>query len=224
MNKTLELKGLEGTSLQSDSSKSLIGTINTGFDNSYQEQNIIKEPNLNVQHSNREDSMMDTLNTGFGEYNKATIEKPKPNINLEKNTIKICNKDCNSEHVIINENLVPTITIKNECTPREDSIINDLDTGFGLDQTIVTECKKPTFKTHLCKELYLGEFNSETEKNLARSNLNVYSKEETHLVIQKEVSNFVTTNELEDIVKNLDYTSSRSKSQVNYEIPDNLFK
>jgi hypothetical protein len=75
--------------------------------------------------------MLDTLNTGFGEYNKVIVERPKVEINIEDYTIKICNTDCNKEEVKVTENLVPTVVIKNHCIKREDSIINDLDTGFG---------------------------------------------------------------------------------------------
>jgi hypothetical protein len=131
MNKNLELYGLEGESLQSNSSKSLFDTINTGFDNSYQDTNIIPKPELKIENSNREDSMLDTLNTGFGAYNKVIIEKPE--INIENHTIKICNKDCPKEDIVITENIVPTFVVKNQCTVREDSVINDLDTGFGAE-------------------------------------------------------------------------------------------
>lgn len=225
MNKFLESKGSEDNFLRSDSSKSLIGTINTGFDNSYQENTFTEDPTLKIQPSIREDSVMDSMNTGFGEYDKINIERPKPEINLNNNVIKICNKDCSKEdEIIINENIIPTVVIKNECVKRKDSIMTDLNTGFSSDQTIVVECKKPVFKTHLCKELYLGEFNSETEKKLARNNLNVYSKQETHIIVQEQISNFVTKNEVEEIIKDLDYTSSEFRSYVNYEIPDNLFK
>lgn len=225
MSKNSERLKLGSESPQFNSSKSLLDTINTGFDNSYQDTTIIPEPQLKIENSSREDSMLDTLNTGFGEYNKVIVERPKVEINIEDYTIKICNDDCNKEEVKVTENLVPTVVIKNHCIKREDSIINDLDTGFGPEQTIITECKKkPEFKTHLCKESYLGEFKSEFEKNLARTNLGVYSKKETVAIINRNVSNFITKKEIEEIVKDLDYTTSRSKSQVNYIIPENLFK
>ena len=225
MSKNSELYGLEGKSLQSNSSKSLLDTINTGFDNSYQDVTIISKPELQIENSNREDSMLDTLNTGFGEYNKVIVERPKVEIDIEDYTIKICNNDCNKEDIKVTENLVPTMVIKNHCVKREDSIIDELDTGFGAEQTITTTCKKkPEFKTHLCKESYLGEFKSETDKNLARTNLGVYSKEETNFVIKNSISNLITKKEIEEIVKDLDYTTSRLKSHAYYKIPENLFK
>lgn len=223
MSKNSELIGLEGNSLQSNSSKSLLDTINTGFDNSYQDTVIISKPELKIEQSLRQDSILDTLETGFGEYNKVIVERPKVEINVEDYTIKICNKDCSKEEVIITENLVPTVVLKNQCIKREDSIINELDTGFGAENTINVTCKKkPEFKTHLCKESYLGEFKSETEKALARTNLEVYSKTETHLLLEQQISGFITKNDVEEIMK--DYTSSRLKSKVNYAIPENLFK
>lgn len=223
MNSNLEY-GLENDFLQSNSSKSLLDTINTGFDNSYHDTTIVSKPELKIEQSLREDSILDTLQTGFGDYNKIIVET-KPEIKIEDSTIKICNGDCQKEDIIINENIVPTVILKSECNKREDSIIDDLKTGFGSEQTINVECKKkPKFKTHLCKESYLGEFESETEKTLARTNLDVYSKKETHLMLSDTVSNLITKNEIEEIVKDLNYTTSRSKSYANYIIPDNLFK
>lgn len=190
MSKNSELYGLENKSLQSNSSKSLLGTISTGF----------------------------------SECNKATIELAKPD-DLSKNfTIQVCDELC-GEHVQVNENVIPQHNkLTTHPSSNEDSILTKVDTGFGDGQTLVTECKKPVYKTHLCKESYLSEFKSESEKTLARTNLDVYSKSETHLVIQETISDFITKNEFEESIKDLDYTTSRSKSQVNYKIPDNLFK
>lgn len=189
MNKNLELYGLEGKSLQSNSSKSLLGTINTGFN----------------------------------ECNKGTIDFSKQE-DLSKNfTIIVCEDDC-EKHTVVNENVIPNHSkLNTTCSTNENSILKDVDTGFGDNQKLVTECKKPVYKTHLCKESYLSEFKSESEKNLARINLDVYSKEETHIVLQKVASDFVTKNELEESFKDLDYTTSSFRSIVNYEIPDNLF-
>jgi hypothetical protein len=191
MNKNSEKIRLGSESPQSNSSKSLIHTINTGFDISEQITNIVTEPSLKLQISNREDSMLDTLTTGFGKYNKVNIEKPK--INVDQYTIKICNDNCNKEEIKVTENLVPTTVIQNLCVKQEDSILNSLETGFGLEQTITTECKKkPEFKTHLCKESYLGEFKTDIEKTKARTNLCVYSKEETIKIIKNNISNLIT--------------------------------
>lgn len=218
MNKHSELIGSGGS--RPNFSKSLLDTINTGFDNTVHDNEIISNITLQVkpQVDKPKDSILDTLETGFGDYNKVTVEKPKPELIVDDNTIHICNGDCKQD-IIINENIVPnvpTIVIKNECD--KDSILNSMESGFGAENTIVTKCKKPIYKTHLCKESYLGEFKSETEKQLARQNLGVYSKEETHLLLEG-----VITNELENLVKDLDYTTSRLKSYANYQIPNNLF-
>jgi hypothetical protein len=59
----------------------------------------------------------------------------------------------------------------------------------------------PTFKTHLYKENHLGEFKSETEKELVRNNLDVYSKKEvnkliSHIVVGDSSGSFVTKDEV----------------------------
>lgn len=63
---------------------------------------------------------------------------------------------------------------------KEDSIIDILDssTGFGENRVLhnVTSCKKPTFKTPLYQENYLGEFRTEEEKAAARRALGLFNK------------------------------------------------
>lgn len=107
-----------------------------------------------------------------------------------------------------------------------DSIMESVDTGFGCDNQIVIDCPKPKYKTHLCKENYLGEFKTEFEKALARTNLGVYSKEEIDKIVGQIVkdNNFVTKEEVQNIVANLDFVNSTLKSHVDYQIPNNLFK
>ncbi len=223
MSKNSEIKGLGSVSPQSNSSKSLLDTINTGFNNIIiqEDSDIILNLTLQHQHTKNPDSILDNLNTGFDE-----IEIPEPDFVPELKdddyTIHICN-NCEGE-VIVNENIIPNIPIVvNKNNPNEDSVLNSMDSGFGSEQTITTECKRPVYKTHLCKEEYLGEFKSEYEKNLVRTNLDVYSKSETHILIENIKSNIVTKNEIEEIVKDLDYTTSRLNSHASYTIPDNLF-
>ena len=107
-----------------------------------------------------------------------------------------------------------------------DSIIGSVDTGFGCDNQIVIDCPKPKYKTHLCKENYLGEFKTEFEKALARTNLGVYSKEEIDKIVGHivEDNNFATKEEVQNIVANLDFVDSTLKSHVDYQIPNDLFK
>ena len=225
MSKNSELKGLRGESSQSNSSKSLLNTINTGFDDdSVQEPvNVESDIKYKTKSSKHPNSILENINTGF---DKPTEVKPieKPELVIKDHTIKTCNGQCKGE-IIVNENIipnVPTIVIQNKCD--EDSVINNINTGFGSENTITIECKKPKFKTHLCKESYLGEFESEHEKNLVRTNIQVYSKDETNLLIEKSTKNLVTKEVVKEMVKDLDYTTSRSNFKVNYEVPDNLFK
>lgn len=107
-----------------------------------------------------------------------------------------------------------------------DSVIESVDTGFGCDNQIVIDCPKPKYKTHLCKENYLREFKTEFEKALARTNLGVYSKEEIDKIVGQivEDNNFVTKEEVQNIVANLDFVNSTLKSHVDYQIPNDLFK
>lgn len=108
------------------------------------------------------------------------------------------------------------------------SIIGSIDTGFGCDNQIVIDCPKPKYKTHLCKENYLGEFKTESEKTLARNNLGVYSKEEIDKIVGQIVennnNNFITRKEVQNMIANLDFVDSTLKSYVDYQIPNNLFK
>lgn len=109
-----------------------------------------------------------------------------------------------------------------------DSIIEDVDTGFGPEQIIsIPDCPKKKHYTHLYKENYLGEFKEESEKALARYNLGVYSKTEIDNIVSKiiqENNNFVTKSEVQGMLQELDFVDSVLKSYVDYQIPDNLFK
>ena len=109
-----------------------------------------------------------------------------------------------------------------------DSIIENVDTGFGPEQIIsIPDCPKKKHYTHLYKENYLGEFKEESEKALARYNLGVYSKTEIDNIVSKiiqENNNFVTKSEVQGMLQELDFVNSVLKSYVDYQIPDNLFK
>lgn len=143
------------------------------------------------------DSVMTTISTGF-EHNDKPVPPP-PEINLSCKTPKHKNPD---------------------------SVIGSVDTGFGCDNQLIRECPKPKYKTHLCKENYLGEFKTESEKTLARTNLGVYSKEEIDKIVGQivEDNNFATKEEVQNIVANLDFVNSTLKSHVDYQIPNDLFK
>ena len=143
------------------------------------------------------DSVMTTISTGF-EHNDKPIPPP-PEINLGCKIPKKKNPD---------------------------SVIGSIDTGFGCDNQIVIDCPKPKYKTHLCKENYLGEFKTESEKTLARNNLGVYSKEEIDKIVGQivENNNLITRKEVQNMIANLDFVDSTLKSYADYQIPNNLFK
>ena len=143
------------------------------------------------------DSVMTTISTGF-EHNDKPVPPP-PEINLSCKVPKKKNPD---------------------------SVIGSIDTGFGCDNQIVVDCPKPKYKTHLCKENYLGEFKTESEKTLARNNLGIYSKEEIDKIVGQivENNNLITRKEVQNMIANLDFVDSTLKSYADYQIPNNLFK
>lgn len=143
------------------------------------------------------DSVMTTISTGFGHNDKPV--PPPPEINLSCKVPKKKNPD---------------------------SVIGSIDTGFGCDNQIVIDCPKPKYKTHLCKENYLGEFKTESEKTLARNNLGIYSKEEIDKIVGQivENNNLITRKEVQNMIANLDFVDSTLKSYADYQIPNNLFK
>ena len=103
-----------------------------------------------------------------------------------------------------------------------------IDSGFSCDDTLTVDCPKPELHTHLCKENYLGEFKAESEEELARNNLGVYSKDEVNKVLVDAVENldtsiFITKKEVYNLVENLDFVNSSIKANIDYEIPEQLF-
>ena len=222
MNEKIDL-GKIGLGENSQPSKSLLTTINLGYNIEKPPESKIKKVVINIPEKREEKpkkiplkepvtikkpippqidykewiDLVTTFNTGFEHNDKPVIEPPKPEIN---------------------------------CHPikGEDSIIESVDTGFGCDNQIVIDCPKPKYKTHLCKENYLGEFKTESEKTLARNNLGVYSKEEIDKIVGQIVennnNNFVTRKEVQNMIANLDFVDSTLKSYADYQIPNNLFK
>ena len=120
------------------------------------------------------------------------------------------------------------IQFTNKSRYNEDSIIQSVDTGFGYRNTLIKDCPRPQFKTPMYEENYLSEFNSETEKNLARNNLGVYSKDEVSKIVAdivgKDTASFITRLEFEEKLAGLNFVDSELKGTTNYEIPDKLFK
>ena len=108
----------------------------------------------------------------------------------------------------------------------DDSIIDSIDTGFGNGNIIIQECPKPEYKTPLYKENHLIEFNSDTEKELVRQNLNVYSKKEvnnliSHIIVGDTQGNFITKDEVQVMLD--EYVASTHSTYALYDIPNNLF-
>ena len=180
-------------------SKSLLNTIKLGYDT----KPVPPPPENHTPENHIDfiegDSVMTTISTGF-EHNDKPVPPP-PEINLSCKTPKHKNPD---------------------------SVIGSVDTGFGCDNQLIRECPKPKYKTHLCKENYLGEFKTESEKTLARTNLGVYSKEEIDRIVGQIVennnNNFITKKEVQNMIADLDFVDSTLKSYVDYQIPNNLFK
>lgn len=109
----------------------------------------------------------------------------------------------------------------------DDSIMDSVDTGFGSSNVIVKDCQKPNYKQSLYKENYLGEFKNETEKELARYNLGVYSKKEvnnliSHIIIGDISGNFITKDEVQTMLSN--FVESTPQTYALYDIPNNLFQ
>lgn len=144
------------------------------------------------------------------------------------NDIKIGLGDNSSWSIFVPPKPEPPQVIPIEIPDRVEFKDTTIDSGFSCDDKITFDCPKKEIHTHLCKENYLGEFKEETEKQLARDNLGVYSKEEVNDVLEDIIQNldssvFITKKEVYNLVENLDFVNSTLKSTVNYEIPNNLF-
>lgn len=96
--------------------------------------------------------------------------------------------------VIHNEQ--PVIKQESSKEVNKDSIIDKINTGFGCDNALHKDCPKPQWHQHLCKENFLGEFKTELEKQLARDNLDIYSKTQIDRFIKDlsgvDLSSFIT--------------------------------
>lgn len=174
------------------------------------------------------DSVKDTIATGFEE----DIEYEQPIDPKEQQFIE------SSEDTISTEEVKLSI----KCIPKKEqpleSVKNTISTGFAKNDQLGLECKKPTIVTYLIKDNYLSEFEKETEKQLARYNLGVYSKQEVEQ-LTKNLQNTInklyvsretmetrlqeTVQEINNIIKSKEYVDSKLKSRVNYSIPEALF-
>ena len=179
------------------------------------------------------DSVKDTIATGFEEdiEYKQSIEcdlKEQQFIESAEDTISTESTE--------------EVKLSIKCIPKKEqpleSVKNTISTGFAKNDQLGLECKKPTIVTYLIKDNYLSEFEKETEKQLARYNLDVYSKQEVEQ-LTKNLQNTInklyvsretmetrlqeTVQEINNIIKSKEYVDSKLKSRVNYSIPEALF-
>ena len=227
MNENLEKDKIQlgGEKPQLLPSKSLLNTIKLGY-------NVKPVPPPPANHIDfiEGDSVMTTISTGFEHNDKPVPPPPANHIDFIEGDSVMTTISTGFEH---NDKPVPpppeiNLGCKIPKKKNPDSVIGSIDTGFGCDNQIVIDCPKPKYKTHLCKENYLGEFKTESEKTLARNNLGVYSKEEIDKIVGQIVennnNNFVTRKEVQNMIANLDFVDSTLKSYADYQIPNNLFK
>ena len=227
MNENLEKDKIQlgGEKPQLLPSKSLLNTISTGFEHN---DKPVPPPPANHIDFIEGDSVMTTIKLG---YNVKPVPPPPANhIDFIEGDSVMTTISTGFEH---NDKPVPpppeiNLGCKIPKKKNPDSVIGSIDTGFGCDNQIVIDCPKPKYKTHLCKENYLGEFKTESEKTLARNNLGVYSKEEIDKIVGQIVennnNNFITRKEVQNMIANLDFVDSTLKSYADYQIPNNLFK
>lgn len=110
----------------------------------------------------------------------------------------------------------------------KESIKETVDTGFGNSGVVHKKCVTPDYVQYLEKANYLSEFKTEFDKALARQNLGVYSSEKVDQLIQSITNNvgslYITKTEVNNIIQQIKFVDSATKSYANYDIPNNLFR
>lgn len=153
------------------------------------------------------------------------IPKQEEVIKKPKITIPVIEPPKQTYGVIHNEQ--PVIKQEPSKEVNKDSIIDKINTGFGCDNALHKDCPKPQWHQHLCKENFLGEFKTELEKQLARDNLDIYSKIQIDEFIKNlsgvDLSSYITKDYFNEAIQNLDYVKSSLKSNIDFDIPENLF-
>ena len=108
------------------------------------------------------------------------------------------------------------------------SILDSVETGFDKQNTLSKQCEEPQYFITLYNENFLNEFKTEQEKEKVRENLDVYGKSEVSKIVSDVINDntlsFITKIVVEKMINDLDFVDSTSRSYVNYEIPDKLFK
>ena len=169
-------------------------------------------------------SLLTTISTGFRHNDKPVITEEY--IEEENNSIKKTVKTgYDTEEVVSEEQPIPTISIDD--ITFEESVKETINTGFGSG-TLHKECTVPELVEYLNKGNHLSEFKTNTDKELARQNLEVYSSTQVNELLEQITNSvgsiYVTKKEVMQIVDNLDFVDSTLKSYANYEIPSNLFR
>ncbi len=193
--------------------KSILQSAITGFPT--EPKTLQENPIINItipEKPKKEEKKLEIIDL------KKPKSKPK-----EKKPLIINIQDTSIQEIIIPE-LIKALGQSKNCS----SILDSIESGFGPEQTItIPNCPKPQYFTHLYKENYLSEFKTEDEKQTARDNLGVYSKSYIDKIVSDIVQNnrdFITKDQFNTAIQNLDFVSSVIKAYADYQIPDYLFK
>ena len=169
-------------------------------------------------------SLLTTVQTGFRHDDKPVITEEY--IEEDNGSIKKSVKTgFDTDEVTPPEQKIPTVDIDD--VTFEESVKETIDTGYG-EGTMHKECPQPELVEYLRQDRHLSEFRTETDKELARQNLGVYSSTKVDQLL-KEITNsvgsiYVTKTEVSQMIDSLDFVDSTLKAYANYEIPANLFR
>lgn len=169
-------------------------------------------------------SLLTTVQTGFRHDDKPVITEEY--IEEDNGSIKKSVKTgYETDEVTSPKQQIPTVDVDD--ITFEESVKETVDTGFG-EGTLHKECPQPELVEYLRQDKHLSEFRTETDKELARQNLGVYSSTKVDQLL-KEITNsvgsiYVTKTEVNQMISNLDFVDSTLKAYANYEIPNNLFR
>lgn len=169
-------------------------------------------------------SLLTTISTGFRHDDKPVITEEY--IEEDNGSIKKSVKTGYEEDEVISpEKPIPSVDIDD--VTFEESVKETVDTGFG-EGTLHKECPQPELVEYLRQDKHLSEFRTETDKELARQNLGVYSSTKVEQLLQ-EITNsvgsiYVTKVEMTAALQSLDFVDSTLKAYAPYEVPNNLFR
>ena len=169
-------------------------------------------------------SLLTTIQTGFRHDDKPVITEEY--IEEDNGSIKKSVKTGYEEDEVISpERPIPSVDIDD--VTFEESVKETIDTGFG-EGTLHKECPQPELVEYLRSDKHLSEFRTETDKELARQNLGVYSSTKVDQLLQ-EITNsvgsiYVTKIEMTEAIASLDFVNSTLKAYAPYEVPNNLFR